>query len=135
MRFFGYYAPSRYIYIEYTFIYRVMRLYLTFFTVLTLSCAASSDVYAQVSPSKDCLGLNVEAETIHTRAGGDNAQIILKFEEPRQSEQYHIYLVCAECREPRRPVDLTFRDLKTGLYDIYVIGNDGCSKQFNIQVN
>lgn len=112
-----------------------MRLYLIFFSVLTLSCAAFSDVYAQVSPAKDCPGLKVEAETIHTRAGGDNAQIVLKFEEPTQAEQYHIFMLCPSCREPKRPNDLAFGGLKAGYYDIYLVGKNGCSKLLNIQVN
>ncbi len=112
-----------------------MRLYLLFCTVLAFFCAVSTHTHAQVSPSRDCPELKVEAEITHTSAGADNAQILLKFEESSPAEQYLIYRICSNCAEPTKPVDLAFRNLRAGLHDIYIIGKDGCVKQLNIQVN
>ncbi len=112
-----------------------MRLYLFFCTVLAISCAAFSSLHAQSRPSADCPEINVKAEIKNSHDGGLNGEVSIKFENPREADQYHVVLTCVTCGQPRKAVDLAFKDLKAGLYDIYVIAKNGCVKQLNIQVN
>lgn len=112
-----------------------MRLYLFFCYVLAFSCAAFSSAAAQSFSSRDCPEIKVKAEITHTTSAGENGEIELTFDEAPRSDQYIILLTCPGCAEAKKAVDHTFKNLKAGYYDIYVVDKQGCSKQLNLQVD
>lgn len=111
-----------------------MRLYLFFCTVVLCLCTAYNNAYAQSAQRADCPEIKVKAEITHTRARGDNGEIVLRFEETPSADKYIILLTCPGCPEAKKAVDFSFKGLKAGHYDIYVVDKKGCSKQLNLQV-
>lgn len=113
-----------------------MRLYL-FLALLLATAGAFSPARAQSKATVNCPEINVKAEVIDTREGNNNGQVVLKFEEEKDAGHYYVFLNCLGCAKSEKAEGSTFKDLKPGYYDIYVIDkkdNKGCLKQLNIQV-
>jgi hypothetical protein len=90
--------------------------------------------FASAQFPRDCVDFKVKATTIHSTEGKDNGKITLTFLEQDKKSDYRIFLFGAGWEKPQTGSTEGFKDLKAGVYDIYLIDKKGCSKQFNLQV-
>ncbi len=105
-----------------------------FFGFLVLFCASCLSINAIAQQKNDCDPIEVKAEVVKTESSA-NASIILKFEKNNQSK-YRVIL--SHGNDPWKIAEsgvTEFHNLKSGLYEVYVIDKNGCNKQFNLKIN